>query len=257
MKKAVKLLSVLILGMLVSMPVYAEAEPEPDVWCETGVENKNLSVSIETNGKATDGVISIGYKSSIIDCTEDDVKINESVVDMYSVNVIDGSVRISFLAEDAIEAGTFAEVVFNVVDENADEETLKSAITFLGEIYDADGESVLVKTVEEEEPGNSTDPDESPAPIDPDESPAPTDPPTPTNPDDPENPDETEKPQNPVGGTDAGSGDGNASKATGTVTTGDDTDFSAYLILSLVTGGLLAAFAVRKIVAVTGRKLNH
>ena len=113
MKKIAMLFTVLLLGMSVSVPVYAEADS--DVWCETAVGTENdLAVSIETNGKATDGVIALSYDAAVVTCTEEDIQMADSV-DMYSVNVVDGSVRISFLAEKAPKAGTLAEITFEVV----------------------------------------------------------------------------------------------------------------------------------------------
>ena len=113
MKKIAMLFTVLLLGMSVSVPVYAEADS--DVWCETAVGTENdLAVSIETNGKATDGVIALSYDAAVVTCTEEDIQMADSV-DMYSVNVVDGSVRISFLAEKAPKAGTLAEITFEVI----------------------------------------------------------------------------------------------------------------------------------------------
>ena len=261
MKKAVMLFTMLLLGMSVPTAVYAETNA--DVWCETNVENNELAVSIETSGKATDGVIAIGYDPSVISCTEADVEMAESV-DMYSVNVVDESVKISFLSENAVDAGAIAEISFEVVDENADEDTLKSAITFTGEAYDEAGGVVIVETVEGQEPGTTETPSETDGPETPTETATPE--PSPAETEKPENPAETNTPVNPgdseggngqPGGTDADSGDANASRPAGAAGTGDETDVSAYLILSLVTGGLLAAFAARKFLADTGRKSNH
>ena len=48
----------------------------------------------------------------------------------------------SFLAEKAPKAGTLAEITFEVVDENADKDTLEAAIRFTGEAFNENGESV-------------------------------------------------------------------------------------------------------------------
>lgn len=268
MKKAVMLFTMLLLGMSVPTVVYAETNA--GVWCETNVEDgNNLSVSIETNGKATDGVLAIDYDPSVISCTEKDVEIADSV-EMYSVNVVDESVRISFLSENAVDAGTIAEIAFKVVDENADEDTLKAAVSLTGEAHNETGGVIVVRTEETpaaptETPAASTEtpaaPTETPAaptetPVAPTETPAaPTETPAASTeaPGTPGNPDGGNGQQ---GGTDADSGDG-TSKTPDVSNTGDDTNFSAYLILSLVTGGLLVAFAIRQVLAGTGRKLNH
>lgn len=228
MKKVVTLLAALLLGTVVSTPVYAEADA--DVWCETNVGQDNaVSVSVETNGKATDGVVVIGYDPAVVSCTEADVKIADSV-DMYSVNVVDESVRISFLAEDAVKEGAIAEIAFEAADKTADKNTLESAISFTGEAYSGSGEALAVKTAEEEKPGG-TDGDK-----------------TETG-DKPQTGDKDKGQQNGAGVT---AGNISTSTAAQSVNTGDTAEFT-YLILLLAAGTLLSAAAAAGI----GRKLNH
>lgn len=228
MKKVVTLLAALLLGTVVSTPVYAEADA--DVWCETNVGQDNaVSVSVETNGKATDGVVIIGYDPAVVSCTEADVKIADSV-DMYSVNVVDESVRISFLAEDAVKEGAIAEIAFEAADKTADKNTLESAISFTGEAYSGSGEALAVKTAEEEKPGG-TDGDK-----------------TETG-DKPQTGDKDKGQQNGAGVT---AGNISTSTAAQSVNTGDTAEFT-YLILLLAAGTLLSAAAAAGI----GRKLNH
>lgn len=222
MKKVVTLLTALLLGTLVSTPVYAATDA--DVWCETNAGQGDLSVSVETNGQATDGVVIIGYDSSVVTCTEADVKIADSV-DMYSVNVVDESVRISFLAEDAMKEGAIAEIAFEAVDKNAGKDTLEAAISFTGEAFNESGEGVVVKTLKEEE---------------------------------------TKTPENTGGqqtGTNAGVSAGNVSISTTAQTTPavntSDAAGSTYLILILTAGVLLMTFAIAKATAGTARKLNY
>ncbi|MBD5556058.1 MAG: hypothetical protein HDQ95_12180 [Roseburia sp.] len=218
MKKVVTLLTALLLGTLVSTSVYAEANA--DVWCETSVEGNDLSVSVETNGEATDGVVTIGYDSSVVTCTEADVKVADAV-DMYSVNVVDESVRISFLAEDAIDAGSIAEISFKAVDKNADKDTLESAISFTGEAFDESEDALIVKTLNAEEPGNSGS---------------------------------NGGQQN---GNNASVVPGNVSTSTTAqaAKTGDAAGIT-YLILMLTAGVLLVAVAIIKATAGTARKVN-
>lgn len=258
MKKFAMLLSALLLGMSFSIPVHAEASA--DVWYEATVEeDKGLSVSVETNGKATDGVVAISYDPSVLKCTETDVKVADAV-EMHSVNVVDEKVKISFLAENPIETGTIAEIAFEVVDENADRETLESAIRLEGEAYNENGEAVAVKDLKEEEPQQPGDGGE----------------------DKPQQPGDSgeDKPQQPGDSGQKPSGDGiqkpsgNDGQQTGTtstpktpnqVRTGDDTNIYTYLILFALTGALLIAFAAKRVMAhigkgpghLTGRKSNH
>lgn len=241
MKKVVTLLAALLLVTSFSTTAYAEtyvktyAESDAaDVWCETSVGEDDLSVSVETNGQATDGLITISYDSSIVDCTEEDVVVADAV-DMYSVNVVDDSVRISFLAEDAIATGTIAEIVFEVVDKDADLETLLSAISFSGEAFDENGEAVVVKPTEadEEEPENPGE--ENP----------------PTNPG-------GQQPKPPVNSGGNGQQTGLVGGVgAGQVKTGDTTQISTYVILLLLTGALLLAFAVKRVMGNIGRRPNH
>lgn len=234
MKKVVTLLAALLLGTVVSTPVYAEADA--DVWCETNVGQDNaVSVSVETNGKATDGVVVIGYDPAVVSCTEADVKIADSV-DMYSVNVVGESVRISFLAEDAVKEGAIAEIAFEAADKTADKNTLESAISFTGEAYSGSGEALAVKTAEEEKPGG-TDGDKT-------ESGDKTE-----TGDKPQTGDKDKGQQNGAGVT---AGNISTSTAAQSVNTGDTAEFT-YLILLLAAGTLLSAAAAAGI----GRKLNH
>ncbi len=223
MKKVVMLVTAILLGTLVSTPAYADTDA--DVWCETNVGKDNvLSVSVETNGKATDGVIVINYDSSVVTCTEADVKIADSV-DMYSVNVVDESVRISFLAEEAMKAGAVAEVVFETADKDADKDALENAVSFAGEAYNESGEAVVVKKTETETPGTPGGSDDNSG-------------------------------GNGSGGSgsqttpSAGVSGGNISTS-GTVQSAKtgDTAETAFLILVLAAGALVAAGA--------GRKINH
>ena len=268
MRKVARLLTVLLLGISVSVPVHAQTDF--DVWCDTTVGTENdVSASIETNGKATDGLITISYDSAVVACTEADVQIAESV-DMYSVNVTDGSVKISFLAENAPETGTIAEIVFTAADENADKETLESAISFTGEAYDAKGDTVLVRTKEDEPtgtdaPSETDEPTGTDAPSETDEptgtdAPSGTDEPTGTDaPSGTDAPAETPDPGNNAGGgdqDDTGTGEdaGDTNSFGVSAKTGDDAPIFTYLALALASGGLLTVFAVRRVKADSGKK---
>lgn len=223
MKRVVTLLTALLLGTLVSTSVYAETDA--DVWCETNVgQNNDVSVSVETNGKVTDGVLAISYDPSVLSCTEADVEIADTV-DMYSVNVVDESVKISFLAENAIEAGEVVKISFDVVDKSADKEKLEAAIKdFTGEAFNESGNELVVKTAEGEKPGTPGGSGGSGQ-------------------------------QN---GATASVSAGNVSISTAaqSVNTGDIAEIT-YLILILTAGGFLMTFAIAKAMAGTGRKLNH
>ena len=83
---------------------------------DTRVSTTSYAVSVHTNGKATDGVVEISYDANALSCVESDLEISEDI-DMYSVNVEDGVIKISYLSEEAIPAGTLFTVFFDVANE--------------------------------------------------------------------------------------------------------------------------------------------
>lgn len=120
MKKIVTLLTTgLLTGMLSTL---AFAETKPDVWHTDSREtDTKYSVSIESNGKATDGVIEMKYDKAALTCEEDSVAFAE-FVDMHAINIEEGCVKISYLSAEAIPEGKFISVSFDVKEAYADKD---------------------------------------------------------------------------------------------------------------------------------------
>lgn len=162
MKKIVTMLTTVLLGTCISTTVLAGTNP--NVWSETTVESDStLSTTIKTDGTVTDGVLEITFDDSVLSCDKEDVLVSNSV-DMYSVNVEDDSVKISFLSEEKIKKGTIFCVSFDVADGKKVDP--KEVIGFSGEANNAKGESVTVKATESatpdtEEPVNTEKPEDS------------------------------------------------------------------------------------------------
>ena len=130
MKKIVMMLATVLLGT--SMVTTVSAETLPGVWSKSTVESDtSVSTVIESDGTVTDGVLEITFDASALSCQEEDVKVADAV-DMYSVNVENERVRISFLADEEIAAGAMIYVSFDVIDSEVD---LEKALTFSGITY--------------------------------------------------------------------------------------------------------------------------
>lgn len=170
MKKIVMMLATVLLGT--SMVTTVSAETLPGVWSKSTVESDtSVSTVIESDGTVTDGVLEITFDASALSCQEEDVKVADAV-DMYSVNVENERVRISFLADEEIAAGAMIYVSFDVIDSEVD---LEKALTFSGDVHNAKGENVSVKantTTQEpgsgdtEEPGDTEKPGDTEEPGD-------------------------------------------------------------------------------------------
>lgn len=157
MKKIVMMLATVLLGTLMATTVFAETSS--GVWSETTVRsNTSMSTVIESDGTVTDGVLEITFDASALSCQQEDVKVADAV-DMYSVNVENERVRISFLADEEITAGEMIYVTFGVINSEVD---LEKALTFSGDVHNAKGESVSVKantTIQKSEAGNTENPE--------------------------------------------------------------------------------------------------
>lgn len=158
MKKFVTLLTTCLLVVMCTANVFAANNP--DVGYGTFRDSTtDYRVSICTNGKATDGVVEITYDSAVLSCEESDVVISDSV-DLYSVNVADGVVKISYLSEKPIEEGAsgyvqFAYVVFHVADEYVNKDVSVKKVELAAN--DANGKAVTTGLIVYDEPTPDTE----------------------------------------------------------------------------------------------------
>lgn len=152
MKKFVTLLTTGLLTVMLSTTVCAETAP--DVWNTGSREAKTTyRVSIETNGKAADGVTEIKFDKAALSCEENDIVVSDTV-DMYSVNVEDGCVKVSYLAAEAIKEGTIFTVTFDVNKAYA-EEDVTAIVSSVA--HDEAGDALATGTIEEEEETEDTE----------------------------------------------------------------------------------------------------
>lgn len=120
MKKFVTFLTTGLLTVALSTTVFADTNS--DVWYTGSRENDTTyNVSIETSGKTADGYIEIEFDKDVLSCEANDVVFVDAV-DMESVNVEDGCVRISYLSEKAMPEGSIFTVSFEVDEAYADKE---------------------------------------------------------------------------------------------------------------------------------------
>lgn len=99
-----------------------------DVWEEAELTKEGeLVLSVETNGKATDGMVEIQYDKDAMSVSEKDITIAEDV-DMYSLNLEDENVKLAYLSAKAMGKGTVVTVNFEIAKE------------CLGEDKDGDGD---------------------------------------------------------------------------------------------------------------------
>ena len=133
MKKFVTLLTTCLLVVMCAANVFAATADITYVsWRGSATD---YTVSIQTNGKATDGVSEITFDANALTCTEADIVISENV-DMSSVNIEAGSVKISYIADEPMAAGTFVTVNFKVASDYTGKEVSVSAVTVA---HDANG----------------------------------------------------------------------------------------------------------------------
>lgn len=137
MKKLVTVLATAVLGTMLSTTIFAAENP--DVWDTQKRVDDTLKVSVETNGKATDGMTTILYDAKAFTVKEADVKVSDSV-DVYSVNVEEESVKIAYVAKDAMEKGVFITVDFGVTESYAEKEVSVEVETVA---HDADGKTLV------------------------------------------------------------------------------------------------------------------
>ncbi|MFQ9510681.1 MAG: hypothetical protein ACLRZ7_07195 [Lachnospiraceae bacterium] len=143
----------MLLCLMLTMNVFAKTSN--DVWMETELINNNgteLVVSVESNGKTTDGLLTITYNPEVLTCTEEDVQFSSSV-DMHSVNLTDeGTIKVAYLAEQPVAEGTFITVNFAVKSEYSEGD-----VQLEGEAFDKDGTALTVGGFEEEPSEESTE----------------------------------------------------------------------------------------------------
>ena len=119
MKKIITMLAVGAVSVICSTTAYAATNP--DVYYTESLNNEtSYTVSVETNGKATDGLTEITYDSTVLNCEEDDIVISDNV-DISSVNVENGVIKVAYVSEDAIEEGAIFSVTFDVAEGKADD----------------------------------------------------------------------------------------------------------------------------------------
>lgn len=115
MKKVVTMMIAVL--MLITAPgVSVFAEEAKTVWIDTQkavLADGKLKVSVSTDGTVTDGLLVLSYDSKVLSITEESAVEVADAVGMYAVNLVEDEVRISYVAENAIEKGDFLTVTFS------------------------------------------------------------------------------------------------------------------------------------------------
>lgn len=162
MKKFVTLLMTGLLMVMCTANVFAETYMQAGLldvgYVATRSTKETYTISVATNGKATDGVTEITFDAEVFSATEENVVISENV-DLYSVNVTEDSVKISYLSEKAIAAGQLMLVQLDVKEAYLDK-TVSATVTCLAN--DANGNALkagLNAEVPKPEPDDDDDDD--------------------------------------------------------------------------------------------------
>lgn len=130
------LVFVMLLASISVVSAEAETEAEVNVWLdslEACAAGEKLSATIETDGAVTDGLVTLTYNQNLFDITESDIRKTEGIL-MYSVNASeDGTLRISFIADEAVTAtvGTLFYLDFTA-EEDVTAEALGQSFGFAG-----------------------------------------------------------------------------------------------------------------------------
>lgn len=139
-----KLIAMMTIVLVAALGINVSAAETKSVWVDTreaSVKENVLSVSVQSNGEVTDGVLELKYNSKVLSIQEEDVAFGEQVA-MYSVNVTDDTVKMSYLSEKAMEQGAFITLNFDV-KAGASEKEAKDALKALtGSNYKEDGTGV-------------------------------------------------------------------------------------------------------------------
>lgn len=129
-----------ILTVIVMTGIPTQAKESKTVWIDTKevtLVDGTLEVTVSSNGTVTDGLLTLKYNPEVLTIKENGVAAIE-FVEMFSTNVVENEVRISFVAEDAIpEGGTF--IIFFSTDCTDVEEAVKGLEKLTGEGYTVEG----------------------------------------------------------------------------------------------------------------------
>lgn len=162
-----KTIVAMITMLLFLSPWNVYADTTDSVWAEASAEEKEVTVTVVTDGSTASGVLTLDYDEAVFGCEEADV-VKADGVDMHAVNVEDGTVKISYVAKKAVAEG----VMFTITFESEKDVTATELKSFKmeGDAYTSKGASVEVGTVEvkenvkPEEPGNTEEPGNSEEP---------------------------------------------------------------------------------------------
>lgn len=133
MKRIQSVIAGLLFSMLFSVRAFAATEN--DIWAELNrAENSTVVLSVESNGKVTDGLIEIQFESDKVTLLENSVIVSDSV-DMYSLNAYQNVLRIAFVSEEGIN-GVLFEIPFEETSANGE------SWVFSGSVHGKDGEEL-------------------------------------------------------------------------------------------------------------------
>lgn len=156
-----KLIAMMTIALAATVPMASVSAKESKAVCiqsENITWNENtLEVPIQSDGSVTDGVLEITYDPKVLSIDEAAIELGEQV-DMYSVNITEGTVKISYLAEEAIEAGEFITLDFQALEEVSLDEAKEALTGMTGTNYDQEGKEVSAGIVDQvqEEPGDES-----------------------------------------------------------------------------------------------------
>ena len=167
MKKRIAMMMIAMAVTFGSVPVFAAQSDA--VWLDAEnaqITDASVSVPVGTNGGTADGVIEITYDTSVLSIAEDAVVLDNTKVDMSSVNVVEDAVKVSYLSEDNMDSGQFLSLNFQI-KEGADAQAVKNALNSMklsGTVYSESGNEIAVSDSGSQTPGGNDNPgDDNPS----------------------------------------------------------------------------------------------
>lgn len=147
MKKLAAMMTIALAAATAGMNV--SAAEAMSVWIDTNeavLEDDTLKVSVQSNGEVTDGLIEITYDSDVLSIEEADIVLDEQVA-MYSVNLEDETVKIAYLAENAMEQGEFVTLNFKTKSETELANAANALEALTGTNYKEDGTTISASEI--------------------------------------------------------------------------------------------------------------
>lgn len=128
--------AVCLSAFVCSAAAFAAGTVDPHI-AVNAADGETLSVHVAVNEYATDGVVTVSYDPEVLSIASDDVTVTERVA-MHSANVArPGTLKLSFIIDDADKTGDIAVLQFTVLKSSSD-----TGLGLSSQVYDVN-ENIL------------------------------------------------------------------------------------------------------------------